>query len=274
MACPGTMKFKLNKNKRIGQVLFVVEGLKTEPNLIYRIFCQLLGYRMERLYRNGVYKVFNKAGDPFSKVTVINTEESNIRFIDKDNQFLNRMFATLIEDYALDIDNTAVYYLFDRDSESNTDKQFIEDMLRRLESSRDTNPDWGQPGLLLLSYPCIEAFTGMNLLQGSIGYCWNNGVVTGSDLKAALQQDGLIQNKITEETLLHCMQELFASMEMIGVDTDEEPFMASVDHFGENNLTIYSWEENQYASRGQYGLLSLMILALLDLGLITVTYDE
>ena len=196
MACPGTMKFELNKNKRIGQVLFVVEGLKTEPNLIYRIFCQLLGHRMERLYRNGVYKVFNKAGDPFSKVTVINTEESNIRFIDKDNKFLNRMFDTLIEDYALDLDNTADYYLFDRDPESNTDKQFIEEMLRRLESSRDTNPDWGQPGLLLLSYPCIEAFTGMNLLQGSIGYCWTNGVVTGSDLKASLQQDGLIQNNI------------------------------------------------------------------------------
>ena len=170
--------------------------------------------------------------------------------------------------------DTAVYYLFDRDPESNTDKQFIEDMLRRLESSRDTNPDWGQPGLLLLSYPCIEAFTGMNLLQGSIGYCWTNGVVTGSDLKASLQQDGLIQNNITEETLLHCMQELFASMEMIGIDTDKETFMASVDHFGENNLTIYSWEENQYAARGQYGLLSLMILALLDLGLITITHDE
>lgn len=274
MVCPDTMKFKLNKNKRIGQVLFVVEGLKTEPNLIYRIFCQLMGYRMERLYRNGEYRVFNKNGDPFSKVTVINTEESNIRFIDKDNEFLNRMFDTLIEDYALDLDNTAVYYLFDRDPDSNTDKQFIEDMLHRLESSRDTNPDWGQPGLLLLSYPCVEAFTAMNLLQGSIDYCWNSGVVTGSDLKASLQQDGLIPNKITEETLLHCMQELFAGMEMIGVDTDEETFMSSIDHFGENNLTIYNWEECQYASRGQYGLMSLMILALLDLGLITITYDE
>ena len=63
-------------------------------------------------------------------------------------------------------------------------------------------------------------------------------------------------------------------MEGIGIDTDEEPFMSSIVHFGENNLTIYSWEENQYAARGQYGLLSLMILALLDLGLITVTYDE
>lgn len=274
MACPGTMRFKLNKNKRIGQVLFIVEGLKTEPNLIYRIFCQLLGYRMERLYRNGEYRVFNKNGDPFSKVTVINTEESNIRFIDKDNEFLNRMFDTLIEDYALDLDNTAVYYLFDRDPDSNTDKQFIEDMLRSLESSRDTNPDWGQPGLLLLSYPCVEAFTGMNLLQESIGYCWGNSVVTGSDLKASLQQAGLIQNKITEDTLLHCVQELFASLEMIGVDTEEQTFMDSIDHFGENNLTIYNWEENQYVTSGQYGLLSLLILVLLDLGLITIIYDE
>ena len=78
----------------------------------------------------------------------------------------------------------------------------------------------------------------------------------------------------SEETLLHCMQELFASMERIGIDTAEELFMASIDHFSENNLTIYSWEENQHAARGQYGLLSLMILALLNLGLITINYDE
>lgn len=268
------MRFKLNKNKRIGQVLFIVEGLKTEPNLIYRVFCQLLGYRMERLYRNGEYRVFNKNGDPFSKVTVINTEESNIRYIDKDNDFLNRMFDKLIEDYGLDLDNTAVYYLFDRDPDSNTDKRFIEDMLYRLESARDTNPDWGQPGLLLLSYPCIEAFTGMNFVDDSISFCWDNGVVTGSDLKYALQQADLLPNHITEETLLHCMQELISGLDMIGIDVSEEPFLSSIDHFGENNLTIYNWEENQYAARGQYGLLSLMILALLDLGLIIITYDE
>ena len=50
--------------------------------------------------------------------------------------------------------------------------------------------------------------------------------------------------------------------------------MDSIDHFGENNLTIYNWEENQYVTSGQYGLLSLLILVLLDLGLITIIYDE
>ena len=136
MGCPDTMRFKLNKNKRIGQVLFIVEGLTMEPNLIYRVFSKIFGYQMERLYRNREYRVFNKTNDPFSKVTVINTEESNIRFIDRDNEFLNRMFDILIEDYSLDLDNTAVYYVFDRDPDSNTDKQFIEDMLQRLEIGR------------------------------------------------------------------------------------------------------------------------------------------
>ena len=112
--------------------------------------------------------------------------------------------------------------------------------------------------ILIYSYDQLQMIGS----EGSIGYCRSNGVVTGSDLKASLQQEG------------HCVRELFTSLGMIGIDTDEEPFMASIDHFGENNLTIYNWEENQYASRGRYGLLSLMILALLDLGLITITYDE
>jgi len=47
------MKFELQKGKRIGQVLFIVEGEKTEPNLIYKVFSGIFGYQMDRLYRNG-----------------------------------------------------------------------------------------------------------------------------------------------------------------------------------------------------------------------------
>ena len=35
---------KLNKNKRIGEVVFIVEGEKHEFNLIKRIFTDVLGY--------------------------------------------------------------------------------------------------------------------------------------------------------------------------------------------------------------------------------------
>lgn len=264
------MKFELQKGKRIGQVLFIVEGEKTEPNLIYKIFSGIFGYQMDRLYRNGAYRVFHRTDDPNSKITVINTEESNIRFIDKDNDFLNRMFTTLIEDYQLDIDNAAIYYLFDRDPASNTDDVFIRNMLQNLSSARDINADMTRQGMLLLSYPCIESFVGMNLLVNSIQYCWANGVQNGSDLKRALHKDGLLANNINEQTILHCADELFHSLKMIGIDTETESFMNSLDHFAESNSSIYEWQELCLKENGQHGLLSLMAVALLDLELIKI----
>lgn len=98
MESRSTRMFELKKGKRIGQVLFIVEGEKTEPNLIYRVFSGIFGYQMERIYRDKTYRVFRKTDDPLSRVTVINTEESNIGFIRKDNDFLNEMFRLLIED--------------------------------------------------------------------------------------------------------------------------------------------------------------------------------
>lgn len=274
MDCQDTMKFELNKGKRIGQVLFIVEGLKTEPNLIYQIFCGIFGYQMDRLYRNEQYKVFHRTNDPYSKVTVINTEESNIGFIDKDNEFLNRMFEILIEDYQLDIDNAAIYYLFDRDPASNTDTAFIEDMLHKLESARDVNVDMERQGMLLLSYPCVESFVGMNLLTNSIDYCWRKQISIGDDLKNALNRDGLLPNKINDQTIIHCVEELMHSLTLIGVDTTAEVFQASMDSFAGNNKQIYDWQEQQFALKSQYGLLSLLAVALLDLGLIRLTDDQ
>ena len=265
------MKFELQKGKRIGQVLFIVEGEKTEPNLIYKVFSGLFGYQMDRLYRNGAYRVFHRTGDLYSKITVINTEESNIRFIDKDNEFLNRMFSMLIEDYQLDIDNAAIYYLFDRDPASNTDEYFIRHMLSSLASARDINADMTRQGMLLLSYPCIESFVGMNLLENSIQYCHVKGVQSGFELKRALHEDGLLANNISEQTILHCVDELFHILDTIGIDTQPNAFINSFDHFAPTNSTIFNWQEAQRTAGHPYGLLSLMAVALLDLGLIKIS---
>ena len=265
------MKFELQKGKRIGQVLFIVEGEKTEPNLIYKVFSGILGYQMDRLYRNGTYRVFHPTQDPYSKITVINTEESNIRFIDKDNEFLNRMFSMLIEDYQLDIDNSAIYYLFDRDPASNTDECFIRHLLSCLESARDINADMTRQGMLLLSYPCIESFVGMNLLKNSIQYCQGKGIQSGSELKRALHEDGLLANNISEQTILHCADELLCSLKTIGIETQTNTFMNSLDRFAETNSTIFDWQEAQRKAGYPYGLLSLLVIALLDLGLIKIS---
>ncbi len=40
---------KLNKDKHIGRVLFIVEGSQTEFSILRRIFCNLLGYKQAQL---------------------------------------------------------------------------------------------------------------------------------------------------------------------------------------------------------------------------------
>ncbi len=70
------MNIRLNKDKSIGKVLFIVEGSKTEPYLLHRIFCDILNYQMETLLRNQRYQVYNSDANPTSKVFVINAEES------------------------------------------------------------------------------------------------------------------------------------------------------------------------------------------------------
>lgn len=44
------MNIRLNKEKSIGKVLFIVEGGKTEPYLLHRIFCNILDYQLETMF--------------------------------------------------------------------------------------------------------------------------------------------------------------------------------------------------------------------------------
>ena len=279
---------ELVKNQSIGQVLFIVEGDKTEPDLLYRVFCKIYGYELERIEgnpQNPKYRVYGKPKnpdsrvrkDPDSRVIVVNAENSNITSIrqgpgpegERVNQYLDDLFTLLIEEHKLNIDNAAIYYLFDRDPKSNTDAQFIRNMLARLDNARDSN-SWERQGLLLLSYPGIESFTAMNLLDGSLTYCWENGLSICHDLKKALDRDKKEPNQINERTLAHCVEELLAGLEAAGVDTETETLLNSFDRFCDNNLAIFECQEDCYRTQRAYACLSLLCVALLDLGLIRV----
>ena len=43
---------RINKDKHIGRVLFIVEGSQTEFSLLRRIFCNILGYSYVEKRRN------------------------------------------------------------------------------------------------------------------------------------------------------------------------------------------------------------------------------
>lgn len=143
------MNIRLNKEKSIGKVLYIVEGGKTEPYLLHRIFCKIMNYQLETILRDKGYRKYNSQENVTSQVFVINAEESNIKYIDRDNEFLDKLFVELIENYDFDVDNAAIYYIFDRDNQSNTDAKFIRKLMSVLVNSRDNA--YVRQGMLLLS---------------------------------------------------------------------------------------------------------------------------
>ena len=252
------MKIRLNKEKSIGKVLFVVEGGKTESYILHRIFCKILDYQMETFLRDKGYDKYNSKENPTSQVFVINAEESNIKYIEKDNEYLNNLFRELIENYDFDVDNAAIYYLFDRDNKSNTDKEFIENLLSILGNSRDNG--FERQGMLLLSYPSIEAFTLSNFVRESFEQKFS----TGHKLKLHLHEHKVNQSNITEATLLQATEAMFESINDIGIED------VNVDAFGETNKDIFYYEENVYVKEKAYRALSLVTIALIDLGLLEI----
>ena len=108
---------KLNKNKHIGRVLFIVEGSQMEFSILRRIFCNLLGYSYIEKRRNKP-TYFCSSQDYFSQVAVVNTRESNIRDISENETYLDDVFNVLRSQYQFPVDQSAIYYLFDRDPKS------------------------------------------------------------------------------------------------------------------------------------------------------------
>ena len=157
---------ELITNKRIGKVLLIVEGGKHEFNLMKRIFVDILGFtQIEK--RRGNAKYYVRSGESHSVIAVINTKTSNISSINEE-QYLDAIFEELIEQHDFDVNNAAIYYLFDRDPESNTNKQLIMGLINILKNSRE-NDDNMRGGMLILSYPSIEAYEISNFLNNKMG---------------------------------------------------------------------------------------------------------
>lgn len=111
---------ELNTEKSIGRVLFIVEGSRTEFVILRKIFCDILKYEYVEKRRNQP-DTFVSRNNSHSKVAVINTKESNITDITDSEQYLDNLFEMLNDKYDFPVDQSAIYYLFDRDPKSNAD---------------------------------------------------------------------------------------------------------------------------------------------------------
>lgn len=246
---------KLNKEKRIGRVLFIVEGSQTEFSILKQIFCKLLGYSYIEKRRNKP-RYFTSMSDRFSQVAVINTRESNIRDISENDSYLDDVFDVLRETYHFPVDQSAIYYLFDRDPKSNTDVALIEKYILSLANPYD-NDDY-KAGQLLLSYPSIESYMVSSFRENAHHIRFS----LGSEVKTFIGKNTDIQiGKFSEETVLKAAEEFLRYLA-------DEQVCFTLDDFSDASHAIFRKQEMEYLSGKGFRLLSMLTLAFLQMGII------
>jgi hypothetical protein len=163
----------------------------------------------------------------------------------------------LREQYQFPVDQSAIYYLFDRDPKSNTDSALIERYILSLTNPYD-NEDGYKAGQFLLSYPSVESYIVSNFVDGTNTLRFQ----LGKDVKTYIGANTEIQmNKISEETLTRAANEflLYLESEQIHFDIDE---------FAPASHEVFTRQEQEYLSGIGFRLFSMLTLAFLQLGII------
>ncbi|MBP5217178.1 MAG: hypothetical protein J6038_05025 [Bacilli bacterium] len=246
------MVLKLVPDKRIGRVIYFTEGQVDEPVLLKGIFHDVLHYEAGS---GGPPFVFRKPGDPYSQVYVAPMPSSAIKHIPGDEEFLDRVYGTLRQ-YGLEKDEAAVYYLYDRDPQSNK-AEAVKEKIRLLKNPLDNGIEL--PGALLLSYPCLQAF-----------YCQANDIeISFSKSKEAKKFANKNNLKSLDESKLCAAgSNMLSTLELLrkkAFSIDE------LSDYSRMNEEVFDAEEkNREKTDGCYLTLSLLAISLLDLGILAL----
>ncbi len=256
------MELSLNPNKPIGRVVFIVEGQKREFTLLEYLFTKVFDYSVIE-YRKGKEPIlyYRSSSDFNSQIFVVNTENSNISSIQRGTDYLNAVFNELYDKYKLDLHNAATYYIFDRDPHSNNNPGLIETLTTELTNARENDTELG--GLLLLSYPSIEAYLISALVHKEDRLAFE----PGEKIKAYLTRNKIYQENIESANVIQAANDMLSEFyRHSGVE-----FQTSMlDSFGAYNLSIFTSQEQKFKIDREYSILSCLSCALIDLGIIEI----
>ncbi|ADU75927.1 hypothetical protein M972_113073 [Acetivibrio thermocellus AD2] len=206
-----------------------------------------MGYEYIEKRRNNA-EFFKNRNRSTSKVAVINTEESNISSISDKNDYLDRIFEILISEYDFPVDNTAIYYIFDRDPKSNLDKGLIRKLIGQLKNAYE-NYNGQRGGVLLLSCPSIGAYIVSNFIDDT--YLMEFDIGNKVKEYIATQNREVQLNRITTETLERAANEMMKYFEAEKIDF-------CIDNIGQMNREVFERQEAKYRKERVYNLVSLL----------------
>ena len=244
-------KYKLNKDKNIGSVIYIVEGNKREINLIYYIFEKVLNYSVQRKRRdNDNIRVYESNKNKNSIVYIINSENSNIKSINNEEFIDEQLQKIMNEDKYINYHNFPIYYIFDCDR--NKDIEITKTLIKKYNNSRISTDEYSNiGGLLLLSFPSIESLV-ISCFEKKTYYFFQN-----KDKNFNIKQYNSKYNNemFNESRIIEGFNELIEGVENIGI------LNYNLDDMTYFNLQVLDKCLNNI-------LLSEFLLSFLDLGII------
>ena len=250
------MNLKINKEKNIGQVIYIFEGEEIESKLFNHIFGTFLDYSVISLDKANNEFLYTSKTNKYSKVFLIPSKRSQAVSIEDDKQYFDELYKMLAIKHGLDVENCAVYYIYDRDRNNNGFKD-LNRIVSKYENSRDNNNEMN--GLVLLSYPSVEAYlmTAYNDLE-------RIGNAQFAKMHCAAEGYYCIDN-LEDEHIKNCVANMLNTIENIINNTFD---INEIEHFSNINTKILEYEEALYRDDTTYYILSLISISLIDLGII------
>ncbi len=246
---------RLNKNKNIGNVIYVVEGAKEEQYILKRIFNELLDYELLSVSNKGEIRKFRNRMNKYSKITIITSKHPQIVSLERCEDYFANLYIRLAKEENIDVENSAIYYIFDRDNKSNP-KEVINRLISKFKNPYDNNNEMN--GVLLLSYPAIEAFY-LNSYYNKKNF--NNA----KEMKRYVRHYHL--NAINEDGIKKATEFL---LDFLYKRLDIKFDLSLLEDYKNINELIFKKEENYFINRKVYLTLSTLVLSLIDLGVIEV----
>lgn len=257
--------YKIDKAKNIGNVIFVVEGGRadtggTELRILKKIFSDILGYEVQEL-RRGCDEFIGHGSNPQFRVFALNLPKNQLTQMT--DEALDELYRRLRDTFHLRPEECPIFYLYDRDYLSYRPNELRGKYVRRY-----TNPygdDAGNLGQLLLSYPAVESYL-LSCVQDDV---YQQSYLLGKDLKPEVDKSGFSEEDIAEEDhLIHAAQEMDKGLDAFGLGQYD------LDDLAPTLLGVYDWQQTKCKADSSFSLLSLISMALLELGIIVECDDD
>ena len=249
---------KINVRKRIGEVVIVTEGNNPEFKIIKGIFHNFLGYTVYSKKRNKEDIVELAGYDVDSRILLLNTPTNNINCLENEEDFYDFLYKEISKKFDVDLTNDSTFIIFDRDRKNNR-YGITKKLINALTESQNDGDE--QNGLLLLSYPSIEAFE-ISVFEDD---AYKNTFSLGSEAKAYVDKKAYGVDYYYEQNIKHATDEFIKYLNVEKIINNVNEIIIDMGKIGDAILE----KQTEKMQRDQtYSCVSQVVQILIDLGII------